>query len=294
MERPSWTAIPAARSSLPILTLRLYALLGTLVLAACLGVVSTIAWTTADPPVVDFAAARPLAQAHALSIAESWVSGTATSLPVADGVDARFNEQGDGGMNITVRSLSPFRWVRDTVQGRVVETQYVLVDAVESDLIVAVPFVFDKGTPVLAAYPSLSPAPIVAPTSPLEYQDVPALDSIPAPIRERVAEWGSAYGRNDGAELRDLADDRAATQAQYRGIGGLRLLSTPDIRTAIPTSTGLVLRVRFTYQGEGGGAGLSMDMDMLITAADSFTPRIVAWGPAGTGPSLRPYTNRSL
>jgi hypothetical protein len=276
-----------------MLKIRLYALLGALGLAALLGVVSTIAWTTADAPVVDFSAARPFAQGHAVAITEAWLQGKATTLPVADGVDARFNEQASGGLQLTIRSVSPANWTRDTVQGRVVETQYVLVDAVEMDLVVALPFVFDRGTPVLAAYPTALPASTASPAAPLEYQEVPVIDSIPQPVRDRVASWGAAYGANDGAAMRDLADDLGATAAQYRGLGGLTLVSTPEIRVAVPTATGLVLRVRFTFKNKDG-AGMVSDLDMLVTAPDSFTPRIVAWGPAGAGPSLQPYANRSI
>lgn len=283
------------RSSLPVLKIRLYAVLGSLVAAALLGVFSTVAWLTADPPVVDFSSARPFAEGHALAITESWVAGRATTLPVAQGVDARFNETSGGGLRITVRSITPSNWVRDVVQGRVVETHYVLVDAAELDLLVAVPFLFDRGVPVLAAYPTLLPTGVTGAVAPLEYQEVQnTLDSIPQPVRERIAEWGAAYGANDGATMRDLADDTGASAAQYRGIGGLTLAMTPEIRVAVPTETGLVLRVRFTYSSTAGVAGLVTDLDVLITAPSTFAPRVVAWGPAGTGPALQPYQSRAF
>lgn len=298
MRRPSWTAIPAARSALPVLRLRLYALLGALLLAASLGVVSTIAWVTADPPVIDFSVARPYAEGHALAITESWLAGQQTSLPVADGIDARFGSQDQASTSspaprLTIRSITAFNWTRDLVQGRLVETQYLLVDATETDLVVAVPFVFDKSTPVLAAYPSILPPALTSATPPLEYQDVPGLESVPEPVRERVAEWGAAYASNDGATLRDLADDTNATASQYRGVGGMTLVGTPQVKRAIPGTTGLLLQVRFTFQA-AQGVPLVLEFDMLVLAAESFTPRIVAWGPVGSAPTLQAYSNRSF
>lgn len=295
MSRPSWSSIPAPRSALPMLKIRLWALLGALLLAAATGMFSTYAWLTAEPPVIDFSSARPYAQGHAVAIAEAWVNGRTTTLPVADGIDARFNEVSSGGIHRTVKSISVVDWKRESVNGRVVETQFVLVDAVEADFIVALPFVFDGATPVLAAYPSIQPSRFVGPPPALEYQDVAAkLEEIPTAVRERLEQWGRAYGASDGSALRDLADDTAATADMYRGLGSFTLAASPEIRTAVQVSPGvIVVRARFIFIPQDAPAGFSSDFDLLITAADSTKPRIVAWGPPGSGPALQPYQNRS-
>lgn len=277
-----------------MLTIRLWGVLGAMLAAAVLGLFATFAWLTADPPVVDFSSARPFAEGHALAITEAWVNGRTTTLPVADGVDARFNEQAAGGLGLTVKSITPVNWTRDSVNGRVVETQFVLIDAVEADYVAALPFVFDRTVPVLAAYPSLLPVSLASRVEPLEYQSVPGLiEEIPQTVRERLNQWGTAYAAADGATMRDLADDTGATAEMYRGLGGLIQLSAPAVRAAVPTPTGLVVRVRFTFTRAGDSAGFVMDLDMLITAADSTKPRVVAWGAPGTGPSLQPYQNRA-
>lgn len=278
-----------------MLKIRLWALLSILLLAAGLGLFATFAWLTADPPVIDFSSARPYAQGHALAITEAWVNGRSTTLPVADGIDPGFNQVASGGAHRTVKSISAFDWRRESVNGRVVETQFVLVDSVEADFVVALPFVFDGPTPVLAAYPAIQPARYVAPPPALEYQDVAAkLDEIPSSVRERLDQWGRAYATSDGSALRDLADDTAATAEMYRGLGNFTLLSSPEIRSAVQVSPGvIVVRARFIFVPQGAPAGLSSDFDLLITASDSTKPRIVAWGVPGSGPSLQPYQNRA-
>lgn len=277
-----------------MLQLRLWALLGALLLAAAAGVFSAAAWMTQEAPVVDFAAARPRAQAQAAAIAEAWVEGRPTGFPTADGIDPGFSD-GAGGFNATVHALTPIGWYRDSVTGRLVESHAFAVETDRGVYRLTVVLLLDVGSPTLAAYPVLSPYNgDGAGTEPLDYRSTPAVvDEVAAPVRERLERWATAYGINDGAELRDLADDRTATPSQYRGIGGLSLARIPEIVTAVSTTDGLVLRVRVAYRAPDATAALLMDFDLLVTGELSQTPRIVAWGPAGTGPDLQRYENRA-
>ena len=43
--------------------------------------------------------------------------------------------------------------------------------------------------------------------------------------------------------------------------------------------------------GTSGSAGPQTTMDLLVAHASSAAPVVVAWGPPGSGPSLRPYEN---
>lgn len=302
MTRPAWSSIPAARSSLPVLRLRLWLVLGMLLVSALLGLFSAVAWILDEPAPVDFSQARPRAQGHALAIAEAWLAGRATSLPVAQGIDPTFNELSAGGAYVSVLSITPVRWTRSSVVGVEVETHYLLVDGKEADYVAVLPFRFTVASanraypsvPVLAAYPSLLPADPTTVAEALEYQNVElAVDGgPPAEVQVRLEQWGQAYAANDGASLRDLADDTAARPEAYQGLGGMSLYGPPEVRATVATDSGLVLRVRFGFIPAGASAGFSMDLDMLITAPDSTKPRIVSWGPPGSGPSLRPYGNR--
>lgn len=302
MARPAWSSIPAARSSLPVLRLRLWLVLGALLASAALGLFSAMAWILDDPAPVDFTQARPRAQGHAVAIAEAWLAGRATSLPVAQGIDPTFNESSGGGAYVTVLSITPVRWTRSNVVGIEVETHYLLVDGKEADFVAVLPFRFvaasaNRGypaTPVLAAYPSLLPADPSTVTEALEYQNVElaADGGPPAEVQVRLEQWGQAYAANDGATMRDLADDTAARPESYQGLGGMALYGPPEVRATVSTNDGLVLRVRFGFIPAGAPSGFSMDLDMLVTAPDSTKPRIVAWGPPGSGPNLRPYGNR--
>lgn len=302
MARPAWSSIPAARSALPVLRIRLWLVLGGLLASASLGLFSALAWFTADPVSVDFTQARPLAQGHAVAIAEAWLAGRATSLPVAEGIDGTFNSSSGGGVNIDVLSITPMRWTRSNVAGIEVETHYLLVDGSAVDFVVVLPFRFVTAsssstypaTPVLAAYPSLLPPDPIALTQAIEYQNVELLveGGPPAEVVSRLLQWGQAYATNNGSTMRDLADDTAANPVSYQGLGGMSLYAPPDVRATVATDNGLVLRVRFGFVPDGAQSGFSMDLDMLVTAADSTKPRIVAWGPPGSGPNLRPYGNR--
>ena len=168
----------------------------------------------------------------------------------------------------------------------------------EGDFVVALPFVFVGSgpslVPVLASYPSIEPVYGSPAVEPLEYQNVEVGSDIttPAEVSIRLEQWAKAYAANDGATLRDLADDTSATADQYQGLGGMTIQAPPVVRAAVPTTSGLVLRVRFSLVPSGAPAGFSMDLDMLVTEPDSTKPRIVAWGPPGSGPQLRSLQNR--
>jgi hypothetical protein len=294
MNRPSWTAIPAARSSLPVLRLRLIAVLGSLLLAALAGLFSAIAWLTAEPPTVDFSAVRPRAEAQATAIAAAWVDGRPTELAVADGVSNTFAASQGGGLNLEVLSMSHSGWRRDTVSGRLVETHSFVVETGSGMYRLAVPFVFEGNAPVLAAYPSLLPyVPPTGSVDPLEYSNAESrVRDVPTPVRDRIREWTVAYGEDNGRALRDIADDRSARPEQYRGLGGMTSVSEPEVRVAVSTTKGLVLRVRLAYLTTGAPGPITMDFDLLVTGEGTQAPRVVAWGPAGTGPSLERYQNR--
>jgi hypothetical protein len=278
-----------------MLQIRLYAMLALLGLAALLGVFSSFAWLTADAPVVDFSGTRPYAEGQALVVADAWVNGRTLSLPVAEGIDARFGSNSQGGVKFTVNSISSAGWSRDYVESRLIETQYVLVDANELDMMLAIPFSVETGVPVLVAYPSISPTKLASQLPALEYQEVPgALETIPTPVRERVVQWASAYAAGSGTDLRNLANDVNASGDQYRGIGALTVLTPPELKVAIQTGTGLVIRVRMNLGLPGAPSGFMTDLDVLVIAETTQTPYVVAWGQAGSGPSLVPYQNRGM
>jgi hypothetical protein len=258
-----------------------------------LGLFSSFAWLTADAPVVDFSSTRPYAEGQALVVADAWLNGRQLSLPVAEGIDARFGSNAQGGVKFTVNSVSSAGWSRDYVESRLIETQYVLVDANELDMMLSIPFSVETGVPVLVAYPSIAPTKLASQVPALEYQEVPgALETIPTPVRERVNLWAAAYASGNGTDLRNLANDVNASGDQYRGIGALTVLTPPELKVAIQTGTGLVIRVRLNLGLPGAPAGFITDLDVLVIAESTQTPYVVAWGQAGSGPSLLPYQNR--
>ena len=60
-----------------------------------------------------------------------------------------------------------------------------------------------------------------------------------------------------------------------------------------PDKSVVIANVTITYtrQGQKEETHTSIDMDVRIINADSGSARVVAWGPTGTGPSLKDYSN---
>ena len=77
---PRWTALPASRSKAPILQIRLFLVLGALILAAVLGVVSTVAWLNVKPTPPT---PTPVSQSASATVATNYLLGQSTVVPVA-------------------------------------------------------------------------------------------------------------------------------------------------------------------------------------------------------------------
>ena len=121
------------------------------------------------------------------------------------------------------------------------------------------------------------------------------------PIRTAASAWATAF-TSTPAQLRLYVGDkdaansyvplagaqvRSATVSDVGYVGYVRAegdTSAPD--TVIAR---VVLMVAWTTDPEDKGAPITYDV--LIVDADTAAPRIVAWGGAGSGPSLVPFGN---
>lgn len=93
MARPRLTAVPATRSSLPLLTIRRRLVLGTFGLCAATGLFSGVAWMTAEPPPAPVAAQSDQgAAALARTVVEDYLAARASSVPAAKDVDLDFSK----------------------------------------------------------------------------------------------------------------------------------------------------------------------------------------------------------
>ena len=105
MPRSPWSAVPAARSTAPVLKIRLVLVLGSLLLAAAMGVFSTLAWMSAPKNVATASAPTSLASTFAQTIAADYLAGQYTTLP-ATTIDA----SNDTLTTTTAGSSTPSYW----------------------------------------------------------------------------------------------------------------------------------------------------------------------------------------
>lgn len=296
--QPPWTSVPAARSPLALLQLRLYIIVGLLVAAAAAGVFAAIAWGTHEPATADPADVNPTAAGFARSIADSYVAGEPTPLPVAEGLSPWLRDDHSGRAGIPGGDVVASGWHRGYVAGHLLEAHtFIVTDSEGTMYNLTVPVLLDADYPVLAAYPSLLPLryPQGETIPALEYQDVPsAADGIPAAVATQVGRWAEAYAADDTQALRDLTGDPNARVGEYRGLGGRTLTKPAELRAAAYTVGGyLVVRVRLAMSDNSANRYVAeSDLDLLVADVTTEVPHVVAWGPVGSGPTLQPYGNR--
>lgn len=280
-----------------MLQIRLYALVGSLLLAATAGLFAFFSWTTYTPPSQSLAGAFPQAAEVAVSAAENFLDGRTVEFAVAADIEPDFRGGSGTAVALDHDELSAVSWRREDIAGRLVETHKFLVTTDGPDYILSVVVALDGEVPTLAAYPSLSPAftDPGRPAAPLEYQDSQlAIDpaTVAGPVKETVESWATAYVTNDLEALRVVVGDPTAQAGDYRGLGGFTLTDV-ELRSAVNTNNGLVLRVRLVMTSTSpNGARISNDFDLLVQGESTTLPTVVAWGQPGSGPTLERFQNR--
>lgn len=293
-----WTAVPAARSSAPILKIRLYLVLGSLVVSAVMGLFAGISSLTRTDPVIPEPPAVAQGQGFAEIVADDWLAGRGTTVPAGDTLDRRLgasptvDEDTEKVTFHALEGITRIAWSGFDVyvqEGRTFEAHRFYVGGrVPRELTVVVELT-DAG-PLLAATPALAPLAAQAePPRQFDWAESEARTPVSADVERVAAEWAAAYATDDRQALRDLTGD---TQRRiYAGLGGFEVVET-TMGGAVPIfeSTDLVVRVKVTMKDDTGFQATS-DWDLRVAAADTAAPRVVAWGPAATGGYLAPYAN---
>jgi len=296
MNKPEWTAVPAQRSSLLVLKARLYILLGALLLASCFGLFSAIAWLTAETPQPDYAIAKPVAAGLAELIAKDFLDARPATYPVAEGIEKTLRSEGRNASPIEYFSLIPDRWERETIVGTNIESHRFLVSTSQDVMALTIIIGIDTPVPTLLAYPSLEPAFVkeVGEVPSFEYQSVPGLvERIPKPVVDAVNTWADAFASDNQEQLRQIVGDPTAQAGDYKGIGGYISFGTAELRTVVSTVNGFVIRTRLVLEDSSAeGTRMRSDYDLLVTQVETNLPKVVAWGPPGSGPNLTTYQNR--
>ena len=126
-------------------------------------------------------------------------------------------------------------------------------------------------------------------------------------VTEATVDWADAYTSGDPRTLRRVVGDPEAGHS-YMPIGAaqpgsteVRVVAaaakTPEQDEPVDRSR-LLVRVELTAQFEPADSDDNRQQrrpaftyDLLVVAADTATPRVVAWGAAGEGPKLTEYAN---
>lgn len=122
-------------------------------------------------------------------------------------------------------------------------------------------------------------------------------------IDSAVSAWAEAFTSGDPDALRLAIGDKSAKRGYipFSGVnaGNVRATSVaykaaPDAPASDKPGT-VIARVEFSLLWQGHGVkdaqAPAASYDVLIVDAASASPRIVAWGGPGSGPSLKPYQN---
>jgi hypothetical protein len=269
-----------------VLKTRLWLVLGFLVVSSLLGIVSFFAWMANQPEPPPEIPPSATATDFASAAAYDWLAGAGTGLPAAEGVDVTFDGTGEGFAGIEGVSWGGFTPVSE--DGRRFELHRFILAGDPPQLLTVTVELTGSG-PVLASEPSLEPfTGVGAPTGPADRSDRDDARFAGDAATRSVSEWATAYAADDRDRLRELTGD--LENRVYVGIGGLTAADA-EVRSVVDGPDGTDLfRVTVTYaRGEEWSSVVSYDL--LVADSDTANPKVVAWGPAGSGTSLEPFIN---
>ena len=247
-------------------------------------------------------------------VARDFLAGRPTVMPVAEGVPQNlgFNQNDptamEGAALVFDRVFAGASGGTPLVLVRFRVTQQLTVDRAPVVRVynLTVPLVRDlAGRDLLAGLPSLTPATFAASDSVVEPAPDPDTtfgftENLPEPVKRQVTEWAKAFASDDRAQLKNLVGggaDAAAATGEYLGLAGFSLARDPVIPWAVvldqTASRGYLRATLLVADSSANGYTASVSYDLLVLDWSTPTPRVVAWGPPGSGQTLVPYANNT-
>lgn len=302
---PRWRQVPAQRSSKAVLEVKFRLVVALLVTAAALGLFASAAWLFAPRDQVVAGSAAPEARDTAQVAVEDYLSAGDARVPTADTVGERLgrgeaDEEGgvpEGGA-LAASGLAWLGYDRGEAQSELGAVPFerhafhvLRPDA--DDLVASVAVLLTPHGHVVGSTPSL-----VA-YHPAQDEVWPAVDwrafdedySWSGSVDRVVADWAQAYAADDRRRLKDLTGDGRA-ETVYPGLDGFEQGSA-EVTSA--TRRGEDLEFLLVRAGveltSAEGFRSRSEYDLLLQAYATDAPRVVAWGPAGSGLDLEPLTN---
>jgi hypothetical protein len=311
---PRWTALPAARSKAPVLQIRLFLVLGVLILAASFGLISLVAWINVKPTPPT---PTPVSASASATVATNYLLGQSTVVPVApvaattagvqwtldqtlglspnsptgtrDLYSLVLDKSGSHPYGFTITTYGPTGATVD------VETDYYVAVTNYGTFVVAVPMYLTATGSQLAALPSLSAyAPVASGTNTgLDYHLLTGYEAPSSAMNAAVQSWAQAYVTGTPT-LASIVLAPNIASPDYESLTGFTLTSATALG-AVPgagVDAGYVyVRVRLVIAStSANGVSLTMDTDLMLqqtTAQPAY--KAVAWGPTGSAGSLVPY-----
>lgn len=304
MANRPYTAVPATRSSKRALRLKQNLIIGALIGGFLLGPIGFYFAVQARGNVPEVPPAIPTATvAFAELVARDYLAGRPTDLPTTGDVPQDLGFPTGGNQKpLPGATLTFDRWSPAEVAGvPVTQVRFRVASGENLYNLTIVTTRDSRGRDLLAALPALTPAvfapsgsfPTPAPTS----QTPGFVDTAPDAVRTAVAAWAAAFAAGDAAQLKILVGGGAAApDGDYVGLSGFELRGAPTISWGVLSADGTAGYVRVTLLLSDPGANgfaPSNSYDLLVQDWGTANPRVVAWGPPGSGPTLEPYENNT-
>lgn len=162
----------------------------------------------------------------------------------------------------------------------------------------------ESGAVTTVGKPSLLPTPPSIKNAVTGADRWPSLEDAANPTDQAqtaITAWAAAMTSGSPQDLRSVVNDGDGSRA-YVPLTGMTLLNTQVGDGAVLKTTGgeepeakeIVVAVTLTMTDNPACEDCRKavaEYDVLITDANTVTPRVVAWGAPGTGPVLVPYMN---
>jgi hypothetical protein len=290
---PRLTAVPAARSRMPVLKVRIALVLGSLIAAAVLGLISTLAWITQSTPETDMSQALPKGKGIATIAAQAWLNGKPVEIPSLTDIKLPDAQSSLTHSDLTWEGFTPRKLpsgVSYELHRFLVVLPFPLDSGKVSNRVMRVfttVAIMTDGRSYLATLPSMTQVDMRVGKGVLDYSDLQP-KPLPSDAIAQIEQWADAWASDDRAQLKLLTGDTTSS-VEYRGIGSFESTGSETIaalsagETTYGSDTYLV-RVRISLASVSANR-FKTETDMDLTMVDTTTglPRIVGWGPAGAG-----------
>lgn len=301
---PRLTAVPAKRSNAAVLKVRLYLVVGLLIFSALLGLFSTVAWFgSKGKSEIDVTQIQSKAQGSAEEAAREWLNGETLLVGRSGNIATEQlskNGTGDNPGRFDYSSLSWDGFESDSLSdGRKFEIHHFIVKATVTGAdgkpasalyrlsVTMLLSANGEAEPVLAAAPALESYIPGKDDYPFDYSKVADNVNLPSAVTGILNEWANAYAADDAAQLKLIVGD-PESNAQYYGIPGFKsgklsvvyaLSFKEGDKPAVPKE--ILVRARVSLESANGFSS-ETEYDLLVDGADTGSPHVVAWGPAGS------------